>query len=71
MQRFYLELPESPKARDGRYGRYSALPFEPSRGIPTGRLVIHATLPDADEWYRFTDALDERLLEEAPAAGAG
>lgn len=57
-------------ARDGRYGRFSGLPFEPSRGMPAGRLVIHASLA-ADDWERFTDALDERLLDELSLAGIG
>ena len=82
MQHFYLELPESPRARDavrdaatgmGMEWRsdLSALPFEPSREIPSGRLAINARLADAGEWDRFTDALAERLLAEPPAAGAG
>ena len=38
--------------------------------MPAGRLVINASLAD-DDWERFTDALDERLLDEPSLAGIG
>ena len=48
-------------AEEERYGPYSQLPFRPSQSMPTGRLIVNASLPSRDDWDLFTDTLDDIL----------